>query len=149
MKEVLEFIKKNRTYIMYAGCAIMAIAVFLTFFKITSLGQTSSVKFKDLTDHGNEFKVITGYLVLVAAIISAVLIYLKKEMYSLISTGAAFVITFYDYFKVKDNSAFKLINALGGKTTYIAPWIVLLGALVAACPIIIDILEKKDIIKTK
>ena len=36
----MDFIKKNKKYIIWAGCAIMAVAVFLTFLKMSALGQT-------------------------------------------------------------------------------------------------------------
>ncbi len=148
MDKAISFVKKNRNYVIWAGCAIMAIAVFLNFVtvKISMFGYStsSSVKFTELTDHGNEIKAISAYFVLIAAAASAVLVYLKKEKYSLISTAAALVITFYDLFKVKDE-----LGVSGVKLSYTAPWIVLIGAIVAVCPIVIDILEDKGVLKTK
>ena len=142
----MEFIKKNKNYIIWAGCAIMAIAVFLTFVKVSILGFSESLKFTEITDNGNEIKAISAYFVLIAAVVSAVLVYLKKEKYSLISTAAALFITFYDYFKVKDE--FK--GSMGGaKITYTAPWIVLIGVILAAAPIVIELLEEKGVIKKK
>ena len=144
----MEFIKKNKNYIIWAGCAVMAIAVFLNFvtLKVSLLGYSTStsVKFTELTDGGNEIKAISAYFVLIAAAATAVLIYLKKERYSLISTAAAFVITFYDFFKVKDK-----LSESGVKLSYTAPWVVLLGVILAAGPIVIDILEEKGVIKKK
>ena len=142
----MEFIKKNKNYIMWAGCAIMAIAVFLTFVKVSAFGMSESVKFNEITKDGNDINAISGYFVLALAAVSAVLVYLKKDKFSLISTAAALVITFYDYFKVKDE--FGDIGSLA-KVSYTAPWIVLIGALVAVCPVVIELLEEKGIIKSK
>ncbi len=148
MEKAIDFVKKNRNYVMWAGCAIMAIAVFLNFVtaKVSYFGisTSTSVKFTELTDSGNELKAISAYFVLIAAAASAVLVYLKKEKYSLISTAAALVITFYDLFKVKDK-----LGDSGVKLSYTAPWVVLIGALIAAAPVIIDILEEKGVIKAK
>ena len=145
----MDFIKKNKKYIIWAGCAIMAVAVFLTFLKMSALGHSESVKFIDLTKNGNEMKVLPGWLVLIAAAAAAVLVYLKKEKFSLIATGAALVITFYDFFKVNGDSSMKALKAFGLKVSYTAPWIVLVGAILAAAPIVIDILEEKGVIKSK
>ena len=95
----MEFIKKNKQFIIYAGCAIMAVAVFLTFLKISAGGQSESVKFIDVAKESSSMHLLPGWLVLIAAAASAVLVYLKKEKFSLISTAAALVITFYDFFK--------------------------------------------------
>ena len=144
----MEFIKKNKNYIIWAGCAIMAVAVFLTFVKMSAsvfgMSVSEKVKFTELTDHGNEIKAISAWFVLIAAAVSAVLVYLKKEKFSLISTAAALFITFYDLFKVKDK-----LSGAGAKLTYTAPWVVLIGAILAAGPIVIDILEEKGVIKKK
>lgn len=43
----------------------------------------------------------------------------------------------------------KNLKALGGKVSYVAPWIVLVRAILAAAPIVIDIFEEKGIIKSK
>ena len=143
----MDFIKKNKKYIIWAGCAIMAVAVFLTFIKVSAYGHSEGLKFNKLADEYDG--AISAYLVLIAAAVSAVLIYLKKEKFSLISTAAALVITFYDFFKVNGDSSMKALKALGGKVSYVAPWIVLVGAILAAAPIVIDILEEKGIIKSK
>ena len=144
----MEFIKKNKNYIIWAGCAIMAVAVFLTFVKVkvSAFGYSSSesLKFTKLADEYS--KAISAWFVLAAAAVSAVLVYLKKDKFSLISTAAALVITFYDYFKVKDS--LKDVGSMA-KISYVAPWVVLIGAIVAAAPVVIDILEEKGVIKAK
>ena len=145
----MDFIKKNKKYIIWAGCAIMAVAVFLTFLKISAGGQSESVKFIDVAKESSSMHLLPGWLVLIAAAASAVLVYLKKEKFSLISTAAALVITFYDFFKVNGDSSMKLLKSFGAKASYVAPWIVLVGAILAAAPIVIDILEEKGIIKSK
>ena len=83
-----------------------------------------------------------------AAVVSAVLVYLNKEKFSLISTGAALVITFIDYFKINGRSVIKAYREYGS-VHYVAPWVVLVGVIIAAAPIVIDILEEKGIIKKK
>ena len=140
----MDFVKKNKKYIALAGCAIMAIAVFLTFVKASALGMSESLKFTKVSDEYS--KCISAYVVLIAAAGSAALIWFNKEKYSLITSAAALVITFYDYFKVKDE-----MDALGSliKTSYTAPWVVLVGFIIAIAPIVIDILEEKGIIKSK
>ena len=140
----MEFIKKNKNYIIWAGCAIMAIAVFLTFVKYSAYGSSDGLRFNELAkefNKGDGGKVITGYAVLVAAIATAVLVYLKKEVYSLISTGIALFVTFFDFFKVKDQM--DLLSKMGAKVTYIAPWIVLIGVVLAAGPVIMDLVNKE------
>ena len=145
----MDFIKKNKKYIIWAGCAIMAVAVFLTFLKMSALGQSQSVKFIDIAKDGNEMKCLPGWLVLIAAAAAAVLVYLKKEKFSLIATAAALVITFYDFFKINGDSTIKAAKAFGLKISYTAPWIVLVGAILAAAPVVIEILEEKGVIKSK
>lgn len=140
----MEFIKKNKNYIIWAGCAIMAIAVFLTFVKYSAYGHSEGLKFNELAkefNKGDGGKVITAYVVLIAAAASAVLVYLKKEVYSLISTGIALFVTFFDFFKIKDQM--EILSKMGAKVSYIAPWIVLVGAILAAGPVIMDLVNKE------
>ena len=137
----MEFIKKNKNYIIWAGCAIIAISLFTAFVKVSAFGHSESVKFIDLAkefNKGSDGKVITAYVVLIAAIASAVLVYLKKEKISLATTGVALIVTFFDYFKVKDSmdGATALV-----KVSYTAPWIVLIGVILAVGPIIIDMVK--------
>ena len=134
----MDFIRKNKNYIIWAGCALIAIACFLTFVKYKAYGMTDGLKFNELAkefNKGDGGKVITGYVVLVAAIASAVLVYLKKTKFSLISTGIALFVTFFDYFKVKDQM--DELSKLGAKVSYVAPWIVLLGVIAAVVPIVL------------
>ena len=145
----MDFIKKNKKYIIWAGCAIMAVAVFLTFVKASASGQSQTMKFIDISKDAKEMNVLPGWLVLIAAAAAAVLVYLKKEKFSLIATASALVITFYDYIKVSGDSSMKLLKSFGVKVSYVAPWIVLVGAIVAAAPVVIDILEEKGVIKSK
>lgn len=139
----MDFIKKNKNYIIWAGCILMAVACFLTFFKMSGFGQSEGIKFNELTKDGNKMDLISGYFVLVAAVVTAVLVYLKKEVFSLISTGIALFITFYDYFKISGDSSMKTVKAFGVKTSYVAPWIVLIGVVLAAGPIIMDLVKKE------
>ncbi len=139
----MEFIKKNKNYIIWAGCAIIAIACFLPFVKMSAFGQSEGIKFINVTKDGNDMKLISGWFVIVAAAASAALVYLKKEKYSLISTGIALFITFYDFFKVNGDSSMKAVKAFGAKLTYVAPWIVLIGVVLAAGPVIMDMIKKE------
>ena len=140
----MDFIKKNKKWIILVGCIVIAIACFITFVKMSAYGVTESVKFNDLAEKfnkGNNGKCITSYVVLAAAIVSAILVLLKKEKFSLISSTAALVITFYDYFKVKDSFGTipKSVNI-----SYVAPWIVLLGFIIAVVPIILTFKDKTE-----
>ena len=82
MDKAMDFIKKNRNYIIWAGCAIMAIAVFLTFVKVSAFGMSESVKFNKLADDYDE--AISAYLVLAAAAVSAVLVILAVGAFMVI-----------------------------------------------------------------
>ena len=132
-----DLIKKNKNYIIWAGCIIIAVACFLTFFKMSAFGQSDGIKFNELAkefNKGSEGKCITAYVVLAGAIVSAVLVYLKKYKFSLISTAVAFVVTFYDFFKVKDS--LKEVGSLA-KISYVAPWVVLIGVILAVVPVVL------------
>ena len=139
----MDFIKKNKNYIIWAGCAIIAIACFLPFIKMSALGHTESLKFYEITKDGNEMKLISGWFVLIAAAAAAVLVYLKKEVYSLIGTGIALFITFFDYFKIAGDSSIKAAKAFGLKISYVSPWIILIGVVLAAGPVIMDLVNKE------
>ena len=133
----MDFIKKNKNYIIWAGCIIIAVACFLTFFKMSAFGQSDGIKFNELAkefNKGSKGKCITAYVVLAGAIVSAVLVYLKKYKFSLISTAVAFVVTFYDFFKVKDS--LKEVGSLA-KISYVAPWVVLIGVILAVVPVVL------------
>lgn len=132
----MDFIKKNKNYIIWAGCIIIAVACFLTFMKMSAYGQSEGIKFNELTKDGNDLKLISGYFVLAAAVVSAVLVFLKKYKFSLISTAVALVITFYDYFKINGDSSIKAVKAFGAKISYVAPWVVLVGVVLAVVPVI-------------
>ena len=144
----MEFIKKNRQYIMLAGCALMLIGLFFTFAKVSVsfLGQSasSSTSYIDCDD---------GKIVLVAAIASALLIWFKKEKFSLISTIITLVVVIIDMVDAKDKfSEVSSYSAYGIDTSVkfgISPFIIIIGVVLAACPIVIDILEQKGIIKSK
>ena len=132
----MDFIKKNKNYIIWAGCVIIAIACFLTFMKMSAFGQSESIKFNELTKDGNELKLISGWFVLIAAVATAALVFLKKYKYSLIPTGIALFITFYDYFKINGDKSMKTIKALA-KISSVAPWVVLVGVVLAVVPVVL------------
>ena len=133
----MDFIKKNKNYIMWAGCAIIAIAVFLTFCKMSANGFSEKVAFNKLAKDTKEIKLISGYFVLAGAVVSAVLVFLKKYKFTLISTGVALFVTFYDYFKLSGDETMKAVKAFGAKVSYPAVWIVLIGVILAVIPVVI------------
>lgn len=65
----MDFIKKNRMWITLGGLALALIGCFLPFAKASVLGFSQSVKYTD----GD------GILVIIAVIVSAVLVFLKKK----------------------------------------------------------------------
>lgn len=89
----MEFLVKNRKYIGLGGCAIAAIGCFLPFVSIWGINFRYS--------SGD------GIVVIIAMIVSAILIYLKKDKFSLISSGIG-VLVFL-------NNAIRLLSTSGVK----------------------------------
>ena len=144
----MEFIKKNRLYIMLGGCALILVGLFFDFAKVSVsfLGQSVS-------DSKSYIDCDDGKIVLATAIISALLIWFKKEKYSLITTTITLLVVIIDMVDAKDKFAdVSGYSAYGLETTVkfgMSPYIVIIGVVLAACPIVIDILEQKKIIKSK
>ena len=122
----MDFIKKNCMWITIAGCALVLIGCFLPFAKVTVLGFSQAVNYID----GD------GVIVLIAIIVSAVLVFLKKEKISLISTGIATIVTLYDAINVSHVTG---SSSLGGVSLGIGFWIILIGLIIA---IVLPLLPK-------
>ena len=122
----MDFIKKNCMWITIAGCALVLIGCFLPFAKVSVLGFSQAVNYID----GD------GVIVLIAIIISAVLVFLKKEKISLISTGIATIVTLYDAINVSHVTG---SSSLGGVSLGIGFWIILIGLIIA---IVLPLLPK-------
>ena len=136
--------KGIKKIIILIGCLIMAFATTCTFVDISGWEIDEVIKFTEITKFVNNS--ISGEFVLIAAVISALFVCFNKEKLSLISTVTALVITFIDYFEVKHwiNEG---VYHYSTRVYYLAPWIVLVGAIIALAPIVIGIL--KDISKKK
>ena len=132
----MEFLQKNSKYIGYGGCILMLLGNFLPFVTVTvsifGISKSESIKFID----GD------GMFVIIAAIVTAVLLYLKKEKFSLISTGIALAVTLYDI----SNAESMVGNALGlGDISYgIGFWVILIGVVLAAGSVVINYLKDKN-----
>ena len=122
----MDFIKKNCMWITIAGCALVLIGCFLPFANVSVLGFSQAVKYID----GD------GVIVLIAIIVSAVLVFLKKEKISLISTGIATIVTLYDAINVSHVTG---SSSLGGVSLGIGFWIILIGLIIA---IVLPLLPK-------
>ena len=126
----------------------MLIGLFFVFAKVTVSGwgtsASESVKYFDCDD---------GKIVLVAAIAAALLIWFKKEKLSLIATAIVLVVDIIDIVDAKDKfSSVSGMSAFGISVKVgfgLSPWIIIIGSILAAGPIVIEMLEAKGIIKTK
>ena len=130
----MDFIKKNKLYIGLAGCALMLIAVFLPFATVKFFGLEQSVSFVE----GWE-----GKFILALSVVSGLLLWFKKEKYSLISTGIILLLDIYAMINLKSQlKGFSSLAHLG-----IGPWFILIGVVAAAGVVVFQILEEKGKIK--
>ncbi len=90
MENFMNIVKKNKMWIGIGACAIAIIGCFLPIAKVSVLGFSQSVTYMD----GD------GVLILIAMVISGVLFFLKKDIFTLIPTGIALLITLYDIINV-------------------------------------------------
>lgn len=133
----MEFLQKNSKYIGYLGCILMLIGNFLPFVTVTvsifGYSQSESVKFID----GD------GMFVLIAAVVTAVLLYFKKDKLSLISTGIALAVTLYDI----SNAESMVGNTLGlGNISYgIGFWAIIIGVILAMGCVLLNYLKDKNL----
>ena len=128
----MDFVKKNKFYIGLAGCALILIATFLPYATVSIFGLKQSVAYIE----GWE-----GKLILALSITSGLLLWFKKEKYSLISTGLILLINLYGMINLKSKGFGSLVN-LG-----IAPWLILIGVVAAAGVVVFQILEEQGKIK--
>ena len=71
----MDMLKQNSKYIGYGGCALAALGTFLPLVTSSALGVSVAYISGD------------GKILLVLAVVAAVLMYLKKDMYSLIPSA--------------------------------------------------------------
>ena len=88
----MDFIKKNRMWITLGGLALVIIACFMPFAKVSVFGISQSINY---VDGGRD-----GIIVIIAAIVAGVLVFLKKEKFSVIPSGIAALVTIYDIINV-------------------------------------------------
>lgn len=116
----MEFIKKNRMWIALGGLALAIIACFLPFAKVSVFGYSQTINY---IDGGRD-----GIIVIIAAAVAGVLVFLKKEKFSVIASGIGAIVTIYDIInvaKVAGGSSF------GGVSISIGAILILVGLVVA------------------
>ena len=116
----MDFIKKNRMWITLGGLALAIIACFLPFAKVSVFGYSQTINY---VDGGRD-----GIIVIIAAIVAGVLVFLKKEKFSVIPSGIAALVTIYDIInvtKVAGGSSF------GGVSISIGAILILVGLIIA------------------
>ena len=116
----MEFIKKNRKWITLGGLAFAIIACFFPFAKVSVFGYSQTINY---VDGGRD-----GIIVIIATIVAGILVFLKKEKFSVIPSGIAALVTIYDIInvtKVAGGSSF------GGVSISIGAILVLVGLIVA------------------
>lgn len=116
----MEFIKKNRMWITLGGLALAIIACFLPFAKVSVFGYSQTINY---IDGGRD-----GIIVIIAAAVAGVLVFLKKEKFSVIASGIGAIVTIYDIInvaKVAGGSSF------GGVSISIGAILILVGLVVA------------------
>lgn len=116
----MDFIKKNRMWITLGGLALALIACFMPFAKVSVFGYSQTINY---IDGGRD-----GIIVIIASIVAGVLVFLKKEKFSVIPSGIAAIVTIYDIInvaKVAGGSSF------GGVSISFGAILVLVGIIVA------------------
>lgn len=116
----MEFIKKNRMWITLGGLALAIIACFMPFAKASVFGYSQTINY---VDGGRD-----GIIVIIAAAVAGVLVFLKKEKFSVIPSGIGAIVTIYDIInvtKVAGGSSF------GGVSISIGAILILVGLIVA------------------
>ena len=135
----MEFLQKNSKYLGYtgyAGCILMILGNFLPFATATvslfGYSQSESIKFID----GD------GVFVLIAAIVTAILLYFKKEKFSLIPTAIALAVTINAIVNVES----ELGNTMGMATiSYgLGLWIIIIGVILAAGHVVLNHIMNKN-----
>ena len=122
----MDFIKKNRMWITLGGLALAIIACFMPFAKVSIFGYSQSINY---IDGGRD-----GIIVIIAAIAAGVLVFLKKEKFSLIPSGIAALVTIYDIINVAKVAGG---SSLGGVSISIGAILILVGIIVAiVCPVL-------------
>lgn len=88
----MDKVKKYCNYIGMVGCLLLLIGNFFTFVTVKAMGMSESVKFVD----GD------GVFVIVAAIVAAVFIYLKKGKWNYAPALISAAVAIYDVMDAKD-----------------------------------------------
>lgn len=138
LPHAVEVVLQNKRNLCLAGCALMLVAVFFTFvtIEVSMFGITRS--------ESKRFIEGDGVAVLLASIAAGALIWFKKEKFSLIATGIALATTLYDMINIGD--AASQIGGLAEVSFGLSPWLIIIGVLLAAGPIVVDILVAKGTI---
>ena len=116
----MEFIKKNRMWIALGGLALAIIACFMPFAKVSVFGYSQTINY---IDGGRD-----GIIVIIAAAVAGVLVFLKKEKFSVIASGIGAIVTIYDIINVSKVSGG---TSLAGVSVSIGAILILVGLIVA------------------
>ena len=126
----MEFVKQNLKYIGIAGCVLAIIGCLLPFATVSALSISQSISYIQGTD---------GKIFLIVFVISAVLLFLNKEKFSLIATAIGAGIFAYGVINVNNSVAGGLGSLV--KFSYgVGFYLTLIGIVIAlACTIIKNI----------
>ena len=116
----MDFIKQNSKWVILCGLAVAIIGCFLTFAKVSVLGFSQSINY---VDDGRD-----GIIVIIAAIVAAVLVFLKKEKFSVIPSAIAAIVTIYDMINISKVAG---SASLAGVSIGIGAFVILIGIAVA------------------
>ena len=116
----MDFIKQNSKWVILCGLVVAIIGCFLTFAKVSVLGFSQSINY---VDDGRD-----GIIVIIAAIVAAVLVFLKKEKFSVIPSAIAAIVTIYDMINISKVAG---SASLAGVSIGIGAFVILIGIAVA------------------
>lgn len=116
----MDFIKKNRMWITLGGLALAIIACFMPFAKVSVFGYSQTVALIDTKS--------AGIIVMIASIVAGVLVFLKKEKFSVIASGIAAIVTIYNIIDVAKVAGG---TSLAGVSISFGAILILVGIIVA------------------
>lgn len=118
----MEYIKKYIKYIGLAGSALMILGCLLPFVKVSLFGLSKSISL--LGEAANEFT-INGWIVLVVAIASGVLVWFNQKKFLLIPNVLCVIFTIIDGVNVTKDT-------YGLASLSIGFYLILIGAIVSS-----------------
>jgi len=132
----MDKVKKYCNYIGIVGCLLLLIGNFFTFVTVKALGMSETVKFVD----GD------GVFVIIAAIVAAVFIYMKKGKWNYAPALISAAVAIYDVMDAKDVagsvSSLVKVNVDYG----LGFFMIMLGAIAVAAYAFLYKIDDKDIL---